>query len=107
MPHALRAALVAYRDRLDAIFGARLCELRLFGSFARGEADEDSDVDVLVLVDGLRDVEIGRVSEEGARVAIATGLPLAPLPMATERFRAQETEGRALARVIGVEGIPL
>jgi predicted nucleotidyltransferase len=31
-------------------------KLRLFGSYARGEANEDSDVNVLVLVDGLTGV---------------------------------------------------
>lgn len=36
------------RDR----FGERLRDLRLFGSKVRGDAHEESDIDVLVLLDG-------------------------------------------------------
>lgn len=42
-----------FRDRLRALLGDRLRDLRLFGSHARGEADEESDIDLLVLVDRL------------------------------------------------------
>src|SRR5438445_516464 len=50
---ALRDILAAYAARLAARFGPRLRMVRLFGSFARGEATEDSDVDVAVIVEGL------------------------------------------------------
>lgn len=63
-----------------------LVEVRLFGSFARGEAHEDSDVDVLVLVQGLTDLEIGLAAGDVAPVIAKTGLPLAPLPMASEKL---------------------
>jgi predicted nucleotidyltransferase len=45
------------RDSLKARFGSRLLELAVFGSYARGEAQEESDVDVLVVVEGLDDRE--------------------------------------------------
>jgi predicted nucleotidyltransferase len=48
LPDFLRPPLEAYAARLRAIFGDRLREIRLFGSYARGEANEDSDIDVLV-----------------------------------------------------------
>jgi predicted nucleotidyltransferase len=54
-PPAVDRALVALKARLSATLGARLRELRLFGSYARGDAGAESDVDVLVLVDRLRD----------------------------------------------------
>jgi hypothetical protein len=43
------AVLAAHREELRK-FGVR--DLRLFGSFARDEAREDSDVDLLVEFDG-------------------------------------------------------
>jgi predicted nucleotidyltransferase len=107
IPVALRPALETYAARLRVIFGDRLRELRLFGSYARGEADEDSDVDVLVLVDGLRDVEIGTVAAEAAYVVIDTGLPLAPLPMATAELETLRKGERLLARDLDTQGIPL
>ena len=42
-----------FRDRSRATLGARLRDLRLFGSKFRGEPHDESDIDILVLVDGL------------------------------------------------------
>jgi predicted nucleotidyltransferase len=36
---------------LKGIFGAKLNEIILFGSYAKNQADEESDVDIIVLVD--------------------------------------------------------
>ena len=81
--------------------------LRSFGSHARGEATEDSDVDVLVVIDGLTDMEIGVAAGEVAPVIIATGLSLAPLPLSTERLQAMRQSERLLARNLDAEGIRL
>ncbi|MGI9032338.1 MAG: nucleotidyltransferase domain-containing protein [Acidimicrobiales bacterium] len=48
-----------FRDEARSRFGPRIRDLRLFGSVVRGDASEESDVDVLVLVDDL-DVAIER-----------------------------------------------
>ena len=48
---AIRELLAEYRKRLVAKFGQRLLELKLFGSYARGTARADSDVDVAVVLD--------------------------------------------------------
>lgn len=40
------------RDRLATIYGERLRGVVLYGSEARGEATEESDIDILVLLDG-------------------------------------------------------
>jgi predicted nucleotidyltransferase len=40
------------KPRLQAAFGARLRGVVLYGSRARGEPAEDSDMDLLVLLDG-------------------------------------------------------
>ncbi len=94
-----------YATRLREVFGERLVELRLFGSYARGEAHEDSDVDVLVLIDGLTDLEIAVAAGEVAPIIQSSGLPLAPLPMSTERLASLRQQGRALADALDREGI--
>jgi uncharacterized protein len=40
-----------YADELRAKLGSRVEEIRLFGSRARGDARQDSDYDILVILD--------------------------------------------------------
>ena len=49
---AERRAVEELRDRLRAEYGPRLRDLRLFGSKVRGDDHDESDIDVLVLIDG-------------------------------------------------------
>ena len=51
-PANVRGAVEELKRRLESRFGPRLLEVRLFGSYARGEQDDESDVDVLLLFDG-------------------------------------------------------
>ncbi len=44
--------LAQIKTSLRDVFGKRLQGIVLYGSEARGEAKEDSDIDVLVLLDG-------------------------------------------------------
>jgi hypothetical protein len=52
-PEAIREALAAAADVWCAVLGGRLRSLVLFGSVARGEARGGSDIDLLVVADGL------------------------------------------------------
>ncbi len=38
-------------DECKILFGERLCDVRLFGSYARGDNDDESDIDVMILLD--------------------------------------------------------
>lgn len=107
IPASLRPALEAYQERLRSAFGARLREVRLFGSFARGEATETSDVDVLVLVDDLTSLEMLTAVGEATPVLLDTGLPLSPVAMSTEHFEALRRGERAFARALDQDGIRL
>jgi uncharacterized protein len=52
LPLHVRAALVETRARLNVLYGDRLARLVLYGSHARGDAREDSDLDLLVVLRG-------------------------------------------------------
>ena len=47
----MSAALAEIRDGLSALFGARLENVILYGSYARGEQDDESDIDILAVVE--------------------------------------------------------
>lgn len=68
------------RQRLEAHYGDRLVRAILFGSHARGEATEDSDVDTLVVLEGevdswkegcpLSEISVDRMFEYGPVLSI-------------------------------------
>ena len=65
---SLNRMLEQMSSQLQALFGSHLKNIILYGSYARGEADDDSDVDVLVLVDLPRE-EIVRYRRAVAKIA--------------------------------------
>ena len=50
-PDELRTLLTRFKAGLADLYGERLHGIYLFGSYSRGEARDDSDVDVLVVLD--------------------------------------------------------
>jgi predicted nucleotidyltransferase len=101
----LRRFEAALRER----FGERLCEVVLFGSRARGDAHEDSDVDVLVVIEGLSDEERLAAMDLAFATdsASAEWVGLAPLVYSSEQAAAMRRGGRRLFRDIDREGIRL
>lgn len=57
MSQAMINLLQQYITELVKIYGSSLKEIILYGSYARGDNREDSDIDIMILVD-LDDVEI-------------------------------------------------
>ncbi len=51
----IKELLVRLRRGLEHLYGERLAGVYLFGSFARGEATPESDVDILVVLDEVTD----------------------------------------------------
>ena len=48
----LRKMLLELEEKLQRVYGNKLKAVILYGSVARGTATEDSDIDIMVLVDG-------------------------------------------------------
>jgi uncharacterized protein len=71
--------LRAFRATLEARFGGRLERLVLFGSRARGEGHEQSDLDVLVLVRDLTKAERRAVVNLAYDVELGGGQVISPL----------------------------
>lgn len=73
-----------FRDEVRARFGARVRDLRLFGSKVRGDDHDESDIDVLVLIDSC-DEATGRAVHE---LAWSITFWLSPIVRDFERYHA-------------------
>ena len=62
MPDYMGEVLKEYAELIKEIYKSALKAVILYGSYARGDYTEDSDVDILILVDMAED-EIGKSRE--------------------------------------------
>ncbi len=69
------------KERLQEILDDDLVEVILFGSYTRGEAREDSDVDVLVVVKRWPDTEkLEKIGELSAELVLEHGVVFSLIP---------------------------
>jgi predicted nucleotidyltransferase len=108
LPSLVQQTLDAFVTGLRGRFGPRLRAVRLFGSYARGQAREDSDVDCLVLLDGLT-VEDDRAVTDlaGDLTWQIGGVVISPLVMTEAAFEEWKRRERLTPLAIEREGIPL
>lgn len=101
----LQRILADLRARLERIYGERLVKLVLYGSHARGEAGQGSDIDVLVVLNGAVDVtaEIARTEFDVADVSLAHNRVVACFFASQEQF---EREQSPLMINVRREGVP-
>lgn len=78
---------------LQALYGERLKGVYLFGSYARGDADEESDVDVLVVLDRVDRyaVELDRTSELISTLSLEHGVSLSRVFASERQWREEQT----------------
>lgn len=63
MPAAKREIIMSFARRVRRILGKNLKQVILYGSYARGDYTEDSDIDIMVLTT-LTDKEIEQIETE-------------------------------------------
>src|SRR3972149_5186100 len=89
----VQTVLSELRARLERLYGPRLVKLVLYGSQARGDAEEGSDIDVLVVLEGPVDPsqEIARTEFEVAGVSLAHNAAVACMFVSQEQFEHEQS----------------
>lgn len=107
LPPAIAVALGELCAEVRARFGARVAQLALFGSRARGEATEDSDVDVLVVIDGLTSAEGREIDGIVGDALTRHDVRLSPFLVSREHFDRLRDRERRIVAEIEQDGRPL
>lgn len=102
----LSNVLSELRSHLERLYGQRLISLMLFGSQARADAQPDSDIDVLVVLDGEVDAwtEIERTGEFVSQLCLEYGVVICNIFVSAAQFQTQQT---AFLRSVHQEGVRL
>ena len=95
--------LEAFASAVRARFGDRVAAVELYGSRARGEGHEDSDLDVLVLLRDLKRDDRSAVIDIAFDLELREGLVLSPLVKDPAVFRWDRPLGVNIAK----DGVPL
>lgn len=73
LKNTIKQILNEYTNGIKNILGNRLTQIILYGSYARGDYNSSSDMDIMILVD-MSDTEIDCVREKISGLAFDIGL---------------------------------
>ncbi len=84
----IAALLSEFKNQLIALYGPRLAGVYLYGSYARGEQDSESDVDVLVVLDQVPQLgsEFGHVNYAASELSFKYGVTVSVVLSSRERW---------------------
>ncbi|MBQ8311783.1 MAG: nucleotidyltransferase domain-containing protein [Clostridia bacterium] len=78
----VRTIIAQLRERLANVFPQEQFDIILFGSYARHDADDESDIDVMFLVDSSRQTiqeKHWQIGEAAAEVLMDFGIVVSPI----------------------------
>ena len=101
------AAIHEFMAAARALLGAALEDARLFGSRARGQGHEHSDIDIALIVSTGGRARRHELYDLAFDVGLNHGVQLAPLILEQQRFHELKNRERLIALDIIAEGIPV
>lgn len=95
-----------FKAEIEPLYGRKLQHILLYGSWARGEATEDSDLDVVVTLDGpiISGQEIDRMIDIITDVNLKYGVLLSVYPVSESDYNKVNSP---LLMNIRKEGVPV
>ncbi len=101
------AALDAFCRWVRARFAGRVRQLALFGSRARGEGTSESDLDVVVVVEGLTGAEAREIGQTAGDALTHNEVLLSPFAVSAARMAELRDRERLIASEIARDAVPL
>jgi predicted nucleotidyltransferase len=101
----IRDILKEFREELEKLYENRLKTIILYGSWARGEATEDSDIDVLIVLEGkvIPGKEIDRMIDIITEINLKHGVLISVYPISEDDY---STINSPLLINVRREGVP-
>lgn len=98
-------AVAEFKKAVQGLYGDRFDRLVVFGSLARGDTTDDSDIDVLLVLHGEVDAsrEIDRIADEKYAIDLRRGTLLSVIPISLSDFIARTSP---LLLNVRREGVP-
>jgi predicted nucleotidyltransferase len=105
MPDPIRHLLAEFKKGLAQIYGARLKAVYLFGSYARGDYNANSDLDVMIVLDDYQSYwdELVRTSQLASDLSLEYDITLSRTIMREDQWLKGDLPLLANVRA---EGIP-
>jgi predicted nucleotidyltransferase len=106
MPTNIKNLLTELKNGLTKLYGKRLKGLYLYGSYARGDEREGSDLDILVVLNDFEraPIELGITDELMGNLSLKYLITISPMFM---REKDWLTADKPLLRNVRVEGVPV
>lgn len=101
----IHSVMKAYRD----VFGAEMVEVLLYGSYARGDYEQDSDIDLVAIVHGQRkdlQEKLKRIWDISADLELEHGIIISPTVIPYEEYEKYK-EDIPYYRNISREGVKI
>lgn len=89
MPNNVNEEIQKFINEVKKILGDRLKKVILYGSYARGDYNKNSDVDIMILTDlSFEEIEEYRdkISDAAFEIELKTGIILSPVVKNIEKY---------------------
>ena len=89
MPNNVQKIINDFLKKVETVLGNRLRKIILYGSYARGDYNKNSDIDIMILTD-FNNVEIEQyrntISDIAFDIELETGFIISPLIKNIEKY---------------------